>query len=105
RFDANDVWYSPVHTYDDLAADPQIAHCESFRDVEVRGRKVRLVNHPNRYDRKVPELRGFAVEIGEHTREIMTELGYGPEDIDSMQACGAVTGPRAETDQTGVVRC
>ncbi|MAP18377.1 MAG: CoA transferase [Aurantimonas sp.] len=103
RFDEHGVWYSPVQTYDDLADDPQIAHCEVFRDVEVRGRKVRLVNHPNRYDGQVPELRFMALEIGEHTREIMTEIGYAGEEIDGMLARGAVVEPAGEALEKRVV--
>ena len=76
------IWWAPIHFYDDLLSDPQIQHAEVFREVTVRGRTVHLVNHPNRYDGAVPELRVLALEIGEHTHEIMGELGYDAAEID-----------------------
>lgn len=90
RFEAHGVWYGRVQSYDDLATDPQVAHSQVFAEVDVRGRKVRLVNHPNRYDGKVPEIRFVALEVGENTREIMTEVGFSEEETESFLASGAI---------------
>lgn len=95
RFDAAGVWFSPVNTYDDLLDHPQLRHMEVFRKITLRGRTVHLVNHPNRYDGQVPELRLLALEIGEHSREIMAELGFSPEETEAMIAAGAVAASRA----------
>jgi crotonobetainyl-CoA:carnitine CoA-transferase CaiB-like acyl-CoA transferase len=51
---------------------------------------VKLVNHPNRYDGKVPDVRFIALEVGEHTREIMTELGFSDTETESILSSGAV---------------
>lgn len=90
RFEAHGVWYGPVQTYDDLATDPQIAHSKVFAEVDIRGRKVKLVNHPNRYDGKVPDIRFVALEVGEHTREIMAELGFSGSETESFFSSGAI---------------
>jgi len=90
RFEAHGVWYGPVQTYDDLAADAQIAHSKVFTEVDIRGRKVRLVNHPNRYDGEAPDVRFIALEVGEHTREIMAELGFSGSDTESFLSSGAI---------------
>jgi len=90
RLDSRAIWWAPVNFYDDLLDDPQIRHAEVFREISVRGRTVHLVNHPNRYDGAVPELRVLALEIGEHTHEIMDELGYRPEDVARLLASRAV---------------
>lgn len=92
--DAADIWWAPVNLYEDLLDDPQVAHCEVFRRVSVRGRTIHLVNHPNRYDGCVPELRVLALEIGEHTHEILGELGYAPEDVARLLAEGGVVASR-----------
>jgi len=94
RFDQHDIWYAPVNTYDDLLTHPQLSHMDVFRKITVRGRTVHLINHPNRYDGQVPELRVLALEIGEHTHEIMENLGYSPSEIDGMIAAGAVASSR-----------
>jgi crotonobetainyl-CoA:carnitine CoA-transferase CaiB-like acyl-CoA transferase len=90
RFEAHGVWYGPVQTYDDLAADAQIAHSKVFTEVDIRGRKVRLVNHPNRYDGEAPDVRFIALDVGEHTREIMAELGFSGSDTESFLSSGAI---------------
>ncbi|HEV7284479.1 MAG TPA: CoA transferase, partial [Kaistia sp.] len=94
RLDSHAIWWAPIHFYDDLLSDPQIQHAEVFREVTVRGRTVHLVNHPNRYDGAVPELRVLALEIGEHTHEIMGELGYDAAEIDRLVAARAVAASR-----------
>jgi len=58
---------------------------------------VHLVNHPNRYDGEVPELRVLALEIGEHTREIMGELGYRDDEVERLVASRAVAASRQAT--------
>jgi crotonobetainyl-CoA:carnitine CoA-transferase CaiB-like acyl-CoA transferase len=92
-FAAHDIWFGPVHDFDDVADDPQVEALEVFRRTEVNGRPVVLVNHPIRYDGRVPDLRIKAYAVGEHTREILTEQGYTPAQIDELFARGVVTGP------------
>ncbi|MGV0819483.1 CaiB/BaiF CoA transferase family protein [Martelella sp. AMO21009] len=91
RLDAKGIWWSPVNYYDDLPNDPQLQHCNVFREVDVRGKPVRLLNHPNRYDGQVPEVHTIALEIGEHTRPILSELGYTQEEVERLiDACAVV---------------
>ncbi|MDQ0468627.1 CaiB/BaiF CoA transferase family protein [Labrys wisconsinensis] len=94
RFDARGIWWAPVAYYDELLADPQLVHAGVFRPVTVRGRTIHLVNHPNRYDGKVPELRVLALEIGEHTQEILAELGYAEAEVRRLLDAGAVVASR-----------
>jgi len=96
RFDGRGIWWAPISGYDDLLADPQLVHAQVFRKVTLRGRTIHLVNHPNRYDGEVPELRLLALEIGEHTREILSELGYAETDVARLLAGGAVVASRDE---------
>ena len=94
--DAQAIWYQRVHAYDELRDDPQIRHNQMFRDVPVPGGTATLVNHPNRYDGEVPPLRRLALAIGEDTREVLGELGYGAAEIDDLLARGAVAAPSKE---------
>jgi crotonobetainyl-CoA:carnitine CoA-transferase CaiB-like acyl-CoA transferase len=91
--DEQKIWYQRVHEYDDLQGDPQIRHNQVFREVEVRGGRATLVNHPNRYDGEVPPLRRLAIELGEHTREVLDELGYPAAEIDRLIEDNAVVAP------------
>ncbi|MBZ9801138.1 CaiB/BaiF CoA transferase family protein [Mesorhizobium sp. ES1-6] len=99
RFDRHGIWWAPINYYDDLLADPQLTHARVFREVKVRGRTIHLVNHPNRYDGEVPSLRVLALEIGEHTREILAELGYSGDDVAALLQKKAVVASR-DLDET-----
>jgi len=96
RFEDHGVWHGPVQTYDDLARDPQIAHSKVFAEVDIGGRKVKLVNHPNRYDGRVPDIRFVALEVGEHTGEIMAELGFSGSETEGFLSSGAIAGRRQD---------
>ncbi len=93
RFDARKLWWAPVQDYDDVASDPQVAHNRILERVEVNDETATLVNHPNRYDGKVPPVRVIATEIGQHSREILAELGYETAEIERLIATRAVAAP------------
>jgi crotonobetainyl-CoA:carnitine CoA-transferase CaiB-like acyl-CoA transferase len=90
RLDSHGIWWAPVKYYDELRSDPQLIHAQVFGKVDVRGRVIDIINHPNRYDGQVPGLRVLALELGEHTREILAELGYSESDVENMERSSAV---------------
>ena len=96
RLDERGIWWAPIAYYDDLLTDPQLTHMQVFRRINIRGRTIHLVNHPNRYDGEVPDVRVLALEIGEHTREILDELGYSQVESDGLIEAGAVAASRSE---------
>ena len=95
-FDRHDIWYGPVHDFDDVAEDPQVAALNVFRKENILGRDVTLVNHPIRYDDQVPALRTKGYFIGQHTREILAEHGYTEAQIDDLVARKVVAEPAPE---------
>jgi crotonobetainyl-CoA:carnitine CoA-transferase CaiB-like acyl-CoA transferase len=93
RLDAGNLWWAPVQDYTDLINDPQARHCRIFQEVDIKGAKATLVNHPIRYDGRVPQVRHLALQIGQDTREILGELGYGSTAIDELASSGVISGP------------
>lgn len=75
-FDAAGIfWYQKVQNYDDLRNDPQVLHNGTFIEVPVGDESATLVNHPLRYDGKTPKVRQFALSPGQHTAEVLAEIG------------------------------
>ena len=101
-FDARGVWFERVQDYDDLRADPQVVHSDCFRDVPVGDdRTATLVNHPLRYDAELPEYRGMPFRTGEHSREILAELGFDHEEIEGFVAGEVVVAAARDTGSGG----
>ncbi|CAN7789054.1 CoA transferase [Caballeronia sp. LjRoot34] len=101
-FDTFSIWYAPVQTYDDLADDPQAINNNVFSQHAIRDSIATLVNHPITYDGSKPGLRFIALSCGQHSEEILDELGYAAEDIAELHRTGVIaigtleTEPRAE---------
>jgi crotonobetainyl-CoA:carnitine CoA-transferase CaiB-like acyl-CoA transferase len=93
RLDGKNLWWAPVQDYTDLVNDPQAQHCRIFQEVDVKGHKATLVNHPIRYDGEVPAVRHLALDVGQDTREILQELGYEPTAIETLAQSGVISGP------------
>ncbi|MCP1117272.1 CaiB/BaiF CoA transferase family protein [Robbsia andropogonis] len=87
----SDVWHGPVQDYDDLQADPQLTHLETFQTVEgVEGKPVTFVMHPARFDGQAPGVARAPQPLGAQSMEILTELGYAQNDIDDLIARGVI---------------
>jgi crotonobetainyl-CoA:carnitine CoA-transferase CaiB-like acyl-CoA transferase len=79
-FEKHGIWYERVQNYEDLRSDPQVIHNETFREVNIRGKATTLINHPLRYDGKVPAFRGVPLEPGADSLELLVELGYSADE-------------------------
>jgi|TARA_R110000850_G_scaffold114322_1_gene229130 crotonobetainyl-CoA:carnitine CoA-transferase CaiB-like acyl-CoA transferase len=92
-FAEHDVWHAPVNDYSQVEQDPQVQWNRNIVEFDYpNAGKVRLLNHPLRYDGQTPPLRRLPPLHGEHSREILGELGYGNEEADKLFAQSVVLG-------------
>ncbi len=91
RFSAAGIWAGPVYGYADLVADPQVAHNGTFVEYEhpTEGR-VKTPGFGIRFSKTPCTVERGAPLAGQHTREILAELGYADETIEALAAKGVV---------------
>lgn len=88
---AADVPCGPVNALADAFSDPQVMHNEMVLEVahpkagriKVPGVAVKLSRTPGRISAPPPML-------GEHTQEVLADLGYSPEAIAGLRATGVI---------------
>ena len=67
---------------------PQIADrglVSKFENVPGVGRDVEVAGAGFKIDGRAPRTEFPAPQLGEHTRDILSELGYTPEEIDALK--------------------
>jgi crotonobetainyl-CoA:carnitine CoA-transferase CaiB-like acyl-CoA transferase len=90
-FDAEgEMWWAPVQTIDEVIADPQVRAAGAL--VEVPDGPTTTTFPATPVDFESPcEPRWMAPEHGQHTDEVLSELGRTPEQIAALRDRGLVT--------------
>ena len=90
RFEAERVPFAMILTPDELTRDPHAVAMGLFEEAEheVVGR-TRMPRHPGRFSATPAELTGHSPALGQHTDEILTELGMA-DQIADLRAAGIV---------------
>jgi len=86
-----DTCTAPVYSMDEVLSDPQIVDRGMVVELDhPRVGKVKQVGIPIRLSETPGTIRRFPPRRGEHTEEVLLELGYDQEFIDGLKAEGAI---------------
>jgi crotonobetainyl-CoA:carnitine CoA-transferase CaiB-like acyl-CoA transferase len=82
----------PVYSLDEVMNDPQVSARELLEPVEYPGAPapIPLAASPVRLSGSVEKIRRRAPELGEHTDEVLRELGFTPGEIAEFRDLGVV---------------
>jgi crotonobetainyl-CoA:carnitine CoA-transferase CaiB-like acyl-CoA transferase len=90
RLDEADLVWSPVQTPAEVAADPQAQAAGAFVEVDDgQGGAFRSPAAPARFPGADATRRPPSPKLGQHTREVLAEIGYSESEIDALLAAGA----------------
>ena len=88
---SGDFIFSPVQNLTELPDDPQVIANDYITSVEHPDLgPVKLADHPIRYSETPNSIRSVAPELGQHTEEVLLELGYDWPDITRLQDRGVI---------------
>jgi crotonobetainyl-CoA:carnitine CoA-transferase CaiB-like acyl-CoA transferase len=85
-----DIPVQRMNSLDDILADPHLAATGYFsvREHPSEG-LIRTLAVPSEWSESQPEYRRHAPRLGEHTREVLQEIGMGEKEIESLIRSGA----------------
>ena len=89
-FDRENVWFSPVNNVNDVVEDPVAHEAGVFPEIEGPDGKLSYVATPADFSDTAAGPRGLAPELGQHTEEVLLELGYDWEQIIPLKEKGAI---------------
>jgi crotonobetainyl-CoA:carnitine CoA-transferase CaiB-like acyl-CoA transferase len=82
RFGKAQVAVGPIYEFDEVFRDPHVKHREAITEVDQPGHgRVQMLSFPFRPSRNPPSIRRPAPLLGEHTEEVLAELGLAPAEI------------------------
>ena len=83
-FDRHGVPSSPYRTVKEALTDPQLGHRRAFAEIRDAGGTFRALNPPFRMSGATAAARPYAAALGEHTEELLAEIGYTPAEIAAL---------------------
>jgi crotonobetainyl-CoA:carnitine CoA-transferase CaiB-like acyl-CoA transferase len=89
-FRANNVWFAPVNMVHEVANDPVVQESGAFVDVPGPDGPVRMVATPADFSTTQWTPRGIQPELGQHTEEVLLEMGYDWDQIIPLKERGVI---------------
>jgi crotonobetainyl-CoA:carnitine CoA-transferase CaiB-like acyl-CoA transferase len=91
RFEAAQVAAGPIYEFDEVFEDPQVKHLGLVAEVDQPGYgKAKMLAFPVRASATPARIRRPAPLLGEHTAEVLGELGLPKAEIERLAAAGVI---------------
>ena len=92
RFRSADVPYAPVNNLAEALVDPQVTHNDMVLTLNhPRHGEYRVVNNPVSMSVTPPLPSRYSPDPGEHTGEVLTEIGFSADEIGRLRADAAIS--------------
>ena len=89
-FDRENVWWAPVNSINEVVSDPVAREAGAFVEVPGPEGPVTMVSTPADFYGTPWQPRDIAPELGQHTEEVLLELGYDWDQIVALKESGAI---------------
>jgi crotonobetainyl-CoA:carnitine CoA-transferase CaiB-like acyl-CoA transferase len=90
-FKGLDACVMPVNSFAEACEDPQIKARKMVVKIDhPKFGVIQNISSPIKYSRTTLEIKTLAPKLGQHTKEILSDLGYSEEDIRSFRKKGII---------------
>ena len=89
-FAVNNVWWAPVNSINEVVKDPMVQAAGAFVDVPGPDGPTQMVATPADFSGTPWQPQGLPPELGQHTEEVLLELGYDWDAIIGLKERGAI---------------
>ena len=91
RLEAATIAAGPVYEFHEVFDDPQVQHLGLVAEVEQPGAgRVRMLSFPGRASGTPPRIQRPAPLLGQHTAEVLEEIGVSRDEIDRLASAGVI---------------
>src|SRR6185436_17335669 len=91
RMEKGQIAAGPIYEFDEVFEDPQVNHLGMVVEVDQPGLgPTRMLGFPSRASATPATIRRAAPRVGEHTDEVLRELGVAAGEIERLVAAGVV---------------
>ena len=93
RMERGQIAAGPIYEFDEVFDDPQVVHLGLVADFEQPGLgPTRVLNFPARASATPASIRRPAPRLGEHTADVLRELGIADDEIERLASRGVIAG-------------
>ncbi len=76
----------PIYSVDKIFSDPQVLHRQMMKELDhTKVGKVKVTGIPVKLSETPGEVKTPPPYLGEHTQEVLKELGYGDQDLETLR--------------------
>lgn len=91
HFATRDIWCAQVQDFEDLMRDPQVAHNELIQTIDhPTAGSIKVIGMPVIFSETPGTIRLAPPTVGQHTDEVLAELGYHAEKLNELRAEGVI---------------